>query len=971
MADWCDLSEDARLVWGKTNRDRGLVWLPLFRHLADSADVAGLLWDVWLPVTVRQRIAGSFPGGFDDGRVLVRWLAGVHDIGKATPAFTWQVGPLREAMREHGFTFDRQVEVDRGRAPHGTAGQIVLTDWLTGRHGWDRASAGGYAVVVGGHHGVPPTVADLTEIRARPYLLGAGGIWPAVQDELLGWLTRRVAATDRLAVWRGVILPQPVQVLLTAIVIVADWIASNEQFFPYGFRQEDASDRLQQAWEELDLPTPWRAVDTTGVDAARFLAQRFKMPPGAQPYPVQAAVLEQARAMPLPGLLIVEAPMGEGKTEAALAAVEVLAGRSGAGGCFVALPTRATSDAMFSRVLGWLSRLPDADVGRGAREAALAHGKAILNDEYSRLYRGMLPSAIGVDEGGTAVAAHGWLAGRKRKMLSSFVVGTIDQLLFAALQARHVALRHLGLAGKVVVVDEAHAYDVYMSQYLDRALEWLGAHGVPVVVLSATLPAHRRADMMQAYDVGRFGPRRGARRRRRFRAGSDEATDDDQVLRDERRYPLLSVSGVDRVPTTVGCAASGRSFDVRLERSDDDLAALADRLRTDLTDGGCVLVVRNTVARVLETADELRRLLGPKIPVSVAHSRFMAADRAAKDTWLRDTFGPPEHLTEWGRARPACHVVVASQVAEQSLDIDFDLLVTDLAPVDLILQRLGRLHRHRRAVRPGRLAQPRCLVTGVDWATVPPAPVPGSVTVYQHHALLRAAAVLLPYLDGDRPLYLPQDIAPLVQTAYGRGSVGPPGWQSTLAEAAVQADARAEVARKRADTFRVGPVQAPGVSLVGWLDASVGDSEATNGNEWRGRAHVRDDGAEALEVLILVRRGEKLVTPPWLDQGGDVEVPTDFEPSRSVARTMLRCALPLPQALTAHGGVDRIIAELERRNTFPAWEKDRLLGGELILDLDEQGRSRLTDFVLTYDRDTGLRASKIDHCAVDGQLSDS
>lgn len=357
MADWCNLSEDARLVWGKTNRDRGLVWLPLFRHLADSADVAGLLWDVWLPVTVRQRIAGSFPGGFDDGRVLVRWLAGVHDIGKATPAFTWQVGPLREAMREHGFTFDRQVEADRGRAPHGTAGQIVLTDWLTGRHGWDRASAGGYAVVVGGHHGVPPTVADLTEIRARPYLLGAGGIWPAVQDELLGWLTRRVAATDRLAVWRGVILPQPVQVLLTAIVIVADWIASNEQFFPYGFRQEDASDRLQQAWEELDLPTPWRAVDTTGVDAARFLAQRFKMPPGAQPYPVQAAVLEQARAMPLPGLLIVEAPMGEGKTEAALAAVEVLAGRSGAGGCFVALPTRATSDAMFSRVLGWLSRL--------------------------------------------------------------------------------------------------------------------------------------------------------------------------------------------------------------------------------------------------------------------------------------------------------------------------------------------------------------------------------------------------------------------------------------------------------------------------------------------------------------------------------------------------------------------------------------------------------------------------------------
>ncbi|PSK61773.1 CRISPR-associated nuclease/helicase Cas3 [Micromonospora sp. MH33] len=959
MADWGVLSETARLVWGKTNRDRGLVSLPLFRHLADSADVAGLLWDVWLPVTVRQRIAGPLPGGAGDGRILVRWLAGIHDIGKATPAFTWQVAPLRKEMRDHGFSFDRQVEAGRLRAPHGAAGQIVLVDWLTGRHGWDPSLAETYAVVVGGHHGVPPTDAGLTQIRERPYLLGAGGIWPAVQDELLGWVTHRVAAAERLPAWREVVLPQPVQVLLTAIVIVADWIASNEEFFPYGFRQEDAPDRLQQAWEELDLPTPWRAVDTTGLDAATLFARRFEMPAGSQPYPVQAAVVEQARVMPLPGLLIVEAPMGEGKTEAALAAVEILAARSGAAGCFVALPTRATSDAMFSRVLGWLSRLPDADLGRGAREAALAHGKAILNDEYSRLYRGMLPSAIGVDEGGTATAAHAWLAGRKRKMLSSFVVGTVDQLLFAALQARHVVLRHLGLAGKVVVIDEAHAYDVYMSQYLDRALEWLGAHGVPVVILSATLPARRRADMMRAYDVGRLG-RRSAAQRRRFRTEIREVADEYQVLRDEQRYPLLSVSGVERAPAVIGCGASGRSFDVRLERTDDDLAVLTDRLRTDLADGGCVLVIRNTVARVLETADELRSQLAPGIPVTVAHSRFMAADRAAKDTWLRDTFGPPEHLAKLGRARPACHVVVASQVAEQSLDIDFDLLVTDLAPVDLILQRLGRLHRHRRSGRPGRLAQPRCLVTGVDWATVPPTPVRGSVKVYQHHALLRAIAVLLPYLDGDRFLCLPQDIAPLVQTAYGTGPVGPQSWQSVLAEAAVQADDRAEAARKRADTFRVGPVQAPGASLMSWLDASVGDSEGADGNERRGRAHVRDDGAEALEVLILVRRGEKLVTPPWLDRGGDVEVPTDFEPPRAVARTMLRCALPLPQAITANGGIDRIITELEQRNTFPAWKKDRLLGGELVLDLDEQGRSRLTEFILSYDQGSGLRVEKAD-----------
>ncbi|BCJ58926.1 hypothetical protein Jiend_23480 [Micromonospora endophytica] len=113
-------------------------------------------------------------------------------------------------------------------------------------------------------------------------------------------------------------------------------------------------------------------------------------------------------------------------------------------------------------------------------------------------------------------------------------------------------------------------------------------------------------------------------------------------------------------------------------------------------------------------------------------------------------------------------------------------------------------------------------------------------------------------------------------------------------------------------------------------------------------------------MLILVRRGDELVTPPWLDEGGGVVVPTDFAPSRKVARTMLRCALPLPRAITANGGIDRIIAELESRNAFAAWEKDAMLGGELILDLDEQGRSRLTDFALTYDQFSGLRVERVD-----------
>ena len=236
---------------------------------------------------------------------------------------------------------------------------------------------------------------------------------------------------------------------------------------------------------------------TSPVDS--LFRNRFRLTPEQQPYPVQAAAVQIALGMADPGLMIIEAPMGEGKTEAALAAAEILAATTGAGGCFLALPTRATSDAAFPRMLNWLERVPDADRERGALAVGLAHGKARFHTDFQDLMK--VGRSVGIELDGEPqtreLAAHRWLSGRKKALLSSFVVGTIDQLLFAALKSRHLALRHLGLAGKVVIIDEAHAYDVYMSQYLDRALEWLAAYRVPTIVLSATLPGRRRKEMLR------------------------------------------------------------------------------------------------------------------------------------------------------------------------------------------------------------------------------------------------------------------------------------------------------------------------------------------------------------------------------------------------------------------------------------------------------------------------------------------
>ncbi|MBX7267376.1 CRISPR-associated endonuclease Cas3'' [Micromonospora sp. Llam7] len=929
----------ARSVWGKTDRQgtSPVGWLPLWRHLADAADVAGQLWDHWLGQATRRRIADELPGGEVDGRTLAVWLAGVHDIGKATPAFACQAYNLAERMRDHGLGYQRDlIHADRRYAPHATAGHVVLADWL---HQQKWSDPHPVAVVVGGHHGVPPTDEGIRDVQVRPHLLG-GPAWRDVQHELLTWMTHRSGADNRIDGWKDVALSQPVQAVLTGLVIVADWIASNEDFFPYLLTRTD-EDRLRAGWELVDLPVPWRpAAPPVSVD--ELFGARFALPAGATPRPVQRTSAELAETMPAPGMMIVEAAMGEGKTEAALAAVEILARRTGASGCYLALPTRATSDAMFARMLSWLRRLPDTQADRGHRDVRLAHGKAALNPEYDRLRSTSLPSGIAEDAGGTDIGVHRWLAGPKRTLLSSFVVGTIDQLLFAALRSKHLVLRHLGLAGKVVVIDEAHAYDVYMGRFLDRALEWLGAHGVPVVVLSATLPAHRRAELMAAYDNGRLGPLPALTWRDRGKPRADPYA----PLRTDLRYPLVTVSTAERGATATSCADSGRGVEVALRRLADDPPALADLLRDRLAGGGCALVVRNTVARVQETATALRAALGPDFPVSVAHSRFMAVDRAAKDRWLRDTFGPPGD-----GSRPHRHVVVASQVAEQSLDIDFDLLVTDLAPVDLVLQRIGRLHRHSRDDRPARLATPTCWITGADWATEPPQPVTGSRRVYQLATLLRSAAVLLPHLDGT-PLRLPADIAPVTQSAYADRTLGPPSWQAAMADA--EAKQRDEIIAKelKADGFRLAGVAEPGVPLIGWLSGGVG-----NADDRAAQGHVRDTDAESLEVLLLVRTSDGLILPPWID-GGGVVVPTGSVPRWPLPRMIARCTLPLPRAMTAADVIDDVIAELERRTDLTAWQDSPWLAGELVLDVDPAGNATVAGFDLHYDPHEGLRVTR-------------
>ncbi|XVV06696.1 CRISPR-associated helicase Cas3' [Actinosynnema sp. CA-248983] len=902
------------LVWAKSVRNQhGCLthWLPLHQHLDDSAAVAGRLVDEWVSPQVLARIARDLPDGLDGVRRLACWLAAVHDAGKASPAFAVQtpefIGPMREVGLHVKPGLDKHPR--RSAVTHALVGHLAVREFLVRQYEFDRVVAEQWASVVGSHHGVPPEHTQLKLVRAEHDLRGEGE-W----DQARSWFLERASTGLDLGRYRDVRLSKPSQVLLTGIVILADWIASNAELFPLLEAHEtpvefDLMSRVDTGWRLLGLPSRWRAESVVSdVDSA--FASRFAVGPKARP--VQVAAVEVAAKQPIPGLIIVEAPMGVGKTEAALLASEELASRSGADGCFVALPTQATTDAMFGRVQQWVEALP----GRGgAVSVTLAHGKASLNEEFAGLVRRGWFASIGDGDEEAAAIAHHWLSGRKKGPLASFVVGTIDQVLFAGLKSRHLMLRHLALAGKVVVIDEVHAYDVYMSQYLHRVLEWLGAYGVPVVLLSATLPWDRRADLLAAYE------------------GTGVAA------RLDPGYPAVVASG-GMAPTSV--PPPTRTTPVHLDRLPDDLDTLVLYLRRHLANGGCAAVVRNTVTRVQEAAERLEREFSPD-RVTVNHSRFLACDRARIDRGLLHRFGKD------GASRPDLHIVVASQVVEQSLDVDFDLMVTDLAPVDLILQRLGRLHRHDRE-RPAGVSAARCGVVGVEsWSSDPVRAVAGSRRVYGEHLLLRSAALV-----AERDvLVLPVDIAPLVQRAYGGEPLGPESWQTAMSGA--ERDARELVTRRvdAARTFLLDGVGSSRDSLIGWVRAGVGDTD----DEHQGAAQVRD-GAESLEVLVVQcdERGG-LLTPEWIERGGGWQIPLDMPVDTRQAKVIAACGLRLPVAMTHPGVVDDLIAALER-NHFTSFHLTPLLRGQLVLVLDQARRAVIehgqAKFTITYDPHRGL-----------------
>ncbi|HRW18490.1 MAG TPA: CRISPR-associated helicase Cas3' [Dermatophilaceae bacterium] len=924
-------------AWGKTDATTG-EFLRLHRHLEDAAAMAAALWDSWLPRSVKATISAGLPGGLEDGRRLYVFLAGVHDIGKMAPSFAAKVAkvPGMAWVQDRMVQADLPFPLDRGDGPpppHCRVGQFILEEWfarVVAEAGGvpDRQIARQYAAPVGAHHGVPPSVVDLVNTKSRPHTVHHKGAWRAAQDELLHGMATAAGAIDRLPRWLTTPLPVTAQMQLSGAIVVADWLASDQARFPF----TDLSTSAERAAATLagwDLPPAWTA-DPPDNEVQDLLSRRFPGLAGVEVRGVQRAAVKAAQAMTRPGLLIVEAGMGEGKTEAALLAGEILAAKFGLGGVVFALPTQATSDGIFPRLRDWVGTL-----GTPRTSIFLAHGKAALNEDYRILAHAGRIAGVGDPEdiGDQVAVVTSWLRGRRRGMLANFVAGTIDQVLFAALKARFVPLRHLALAGKVVVVDEVHAADTFMQVYLRRALGWLAAHGTPVILLSATLPPQMREALVAAY--------LGAR----------------PAIPNSRAYPRLTT-----VTDTVDVVEVESDPDRRRQLT----VELADEWQEEacraVTDGACVAVVHNTVGGAQASYHALVSRLGAE-RVMLVHSRFLATARMDRERQLRHLLGPPD-ASGHSPQRPTGFVVVGTQVLEQSLDIDVDLMVTDLAPIDLVLQRAGRLHRHRRApgARPASVSEPRLLVTAVtSLSEQPPELDAGGAAVYGQAALLRALAVLGPHLAG-RPVDLPSDVPRLVDAAYSAELQAPPGWQD--AWDAAESERRDTTNRLEADaSVFLLPDPTDQQSLVGLL--RQGSTEPDDDGSGRARARVRDTD-ETIEVIV-VRDDGQLRPMPEAGLPPDTILPTELgPPPDDVARRLATCTLRLPGAMTkiwgdsqGYAAIDRVIDDLERQGShLTGWAQSPWLKGELVLVLDARNEAVIDRWRLTYDPNSGLRYTK-------------
>jgi CRISPR-associated endonuclease/helicase Cas3 len=672
------------------------------------------------------------------------WLAGLHDLGKICPGF--------QHRPNEGLEVPPEYSAEGAWSDHALAGQLWLGWSLYQDCGWSGKAAVRAAEIVGGHHGLfstfpTPEYSPSGEFRDKigkgPWESQRAAVFRAVTSAVEAHTGAPLRAPDRI--------PAEAQVIVCAVVVLADWLASRSEFIRTRLLgvPAEAGDSELLSFLESAVAVAGDEVDRAGLTRLQLRDGSF-----AEEFPEfdqgpnrlqQSLDTELPGVVAGPGILLITEETGRGKTEAAWFAARILGEAAGTAGLAYLLPTMATSNAMETRLQKILDR-------RSCGEARLnlVHAMAWL-----RTLRGEKPEPVAdvsdLDEMLKEVSD--WLAKGRKTIHAPVCVATIDQALLSVLPLRHSAFRLLGFANKTIVIDEVHAFDAYVRGLLRGFLAWCGHLGVPVVLMSATLPRPIAHELVAAYLAEPELPE--------FTVPYPGWAFFSRDMPKEPKVRGVQVDDAERHSLEVdvlSCPTSDRG----LER----LPALKQALGPLCVDFGHAAVICTTIDEAQQTRDELAAWVAEEdsdVDVMLLHAREPIHQRDSDTERIIEQFGKV-------KPRPGRTIIVSTQVIEQSLDIDMDLIISDLAPFELLIQRAGRGHRHskNRRHRPSWAAAHRLVVLSPEGGADPQLPERW-LYVYPEASLIRAQRLLL--RESGAGIQYPEGVQRLVDEVYTDGSL--------------------------------------------------------------------------------------------------------------------------------------------------------------------------------------------------------
>lgn len=706
MLDESSVSAFSQLLWGKATPTYKSLW----HHMIDSGLCAKTLTRGWRFKNAVRVLGGKFSLEETETVRLIAYVAAMHDCyGKAHPAFQKKSRCDAEAFQQASLISTRDREKGYRHERYGAMQYKAMAEELL--HLPPRITAViGSAIEL--HHQGKYGHAEKPKLQRETWTAMANMLHKQAIELFQPPLHKlsECAHCDACVV------------LLAAFVILADWIASSSLF--ESVEAENDAAYIQQAEQVAENAV--RAyglksdVSFPPVDAYEQLWPFLSLDKLRD---TQRVV--QRDAWPDADLTIIEAPMGEGKTEAGAFYAARLCSLHGKHGLYFGLPTSATSNQMHNRIHRMLSQVQ-------RNQPRLMHGMAWLVQK---------DQPICWDSEMEETQRSDWLRPMRRAMLAESGVGTIDQAMMATLQIRYSCLRLLGLVGKVLVIDEIHAYDAYMSSIIEKLLQWCSALQIPVVMLSATLTASKRLALVQA-------------------AGG-------QLMTLSPAYPLITQvrNGMTQQLEVRETVKKG-SFCFELLNLWGNADSIAQAAVQKIEGGGCLCVMMNTVAEAQQVYRALVQTTQESVQLVLFHARMKAGYRDAVEKHCVELFGKD------GSKRPDKAILVCTQVVEQSMDLDFDGMISCIAPIDLLIQRAGRVHRHERSWRPAGM---KTAVIQVLAPEIPSEKVYGpSGRVYEPWLLMQTHKLLPIAVD------VPSGIRPAIERVYATPEVASAEWASMM-----------------------------------------------------------------------------------------------------------------------------------------------------------------------------------------------